>query len=755
MLTTVVSSRGVASRAAATARTDPGGAVVLDLDGTYSPVAGERVLRPRDVGLDPREVAVRRVLLDARGMERWARPRLVRHLLETETVVLSVRPGVLLRPGAGDAWEAAARDGVALAPRAPVPDDTRWPAAVDVFADGSFEAAIIAVGSVASAFVAEWEQMPDDRSDRWLDVLASRHPHRVMGGGAVMSAWSSSGDVAGATAVDLSTLDTASPWLLDRRATSTPRVRLSDLPQLAAMVSSFVDEVGNDPAPWAVSSVGVAVEPHLRAVVGAAVAAGASFVDIPDVFDPLAADELTAWLTAPTTASGGLGRYLAEVYAARPDLRSAFPNPTGSDRSALEAWAAETGLAGLAEGPAPTTVAKDTVRAEGVNVIGYLSGELGIGESARLMLSAIDAAHVPHATVAVTKHLKSRQSTAYRAASADVLFDVSLLCVNAKETPSVAASVAAVTKGSYRIGMWYWETEVFPPNQHKGFRHVDEVWVATDFVRDAIEPHSPVPVRTITPPLPQPGEHISRDAARARLGLPDRPLLLFAFDYASVAERKNPWGVVDAFEEAYADGADRPLLVIKSISGDRSPAEAERLRLRVAGSADVLLIEDYLDAGDRDALMAACDCYISLHRAEGLGLTMAEAMAAGKPVIATAYGGNLQFMTSDNSYLVPSSPVAVAPGSGPYTPGVLWADPDVTVAARMIRRVFDDLEAAAVTGRRAAADISTLHSPEAAGRAVSARLDEIRGGSSRPVAAGQRSGLARRATSAVRRRLER
>jgi len=266
------------------------------------------------------------------------------------------------------------------------------------------------------------------------------------------------------------------------------------------------------------------------------------------------------------------------------------------------------------------------------------------------------------------------------------------------------------------------QAEAFPAEQHGGFAHVDEVWVATDFMRAAIEPRSPVPVRTITPPLPQRGA--APTLTRAELGLPERPIFLFSFDYLSTAERKNPEGLVDAFTRAFAPG-DGPVLVIKSINADRRPGEAERLRLRAAAEADVMLLEEYLDAAHRDALVALCDCYVSLHRSEGLGLTMAEAMAWGKPVVATGYSGNLQFMTDENSFLVPWQPTTIPAEAEPYPAGGVWADPDLDAAARLMRAVIDEPEIAVARGARAAADIATMHSAAVAGQQIKARLDEI------------------------------
>jgi glycosyltransferase involved in cell wall biosynthesis len=363
----------------------------------------------------------------------------------------------------------------------------------------------------------------------------------------------------------------------------------------------------------------------------------------------------------------------------------------------------------------------------GVAVLGYLRGELGIGESARLMVAALQAAGVPHAAVPIEQGLLSRRSSGGdppTPAAAATRFDTSLVCVNADLTPAVAAAVPELFDGRRRIGMWYWEVEEFPRSQHGGFDHVDEVWVATDFVRRAVEPHSPVPVRIVTPPLPQRGAEPT--LTRADLGLPDRPLFLFSFDFLSTAERKNPWGLIDAFRLAFAPD-EGPVLVIKSINADRRPAAAERLRLHAAGHPDVLLLEEYLDAAGRDALVALCDVYVSLHRSEGLGLTMAEAMARGKPVIATGYSGNLQFMTEENSFLVPWVPVAIPPDAEPYPAGGTWADPDLPAAAAAMRLVIQRPDVAAARGARAAADIATLHSPAAAGREAARRLSELTG----------------------------
>ena len=133
------------------------------------------------------------------------------------------------------------------------------------------------------------------------------------------------------------------------------------------------------------------------------------------------------------------------------------------------------------------------------------------------------------------------------------------------------------------------------------------------------------------------------------------------------------------------------------------------------------------------ALMAAADCYASLHRSEGLGLTMADAMTLGKPVLATAYSGNMDFMSSRNSYLVDYALTTVGPGNDPYDPDAKWAQPDVAEAAALMRRIVEQPEEAHARGEVARRDLARRFSPELCGRMMARRLAEIRAGSMRTV----------------------
>lgn len=207
----------------------------------------------------------------------------------------------------------------------------------------------------------------------------------------------------------------------------------------------------------------------------------------------------------------------------------------------------------------------------------------------------------------------------------------------------------------------------------------------------------------------------SSSASKAELGLPPGFVFLFCFDFNSVPERKNPLAIVDAFEQAFQPG-EGPSLFIKCINAETRPQYFDQLCSRAATRADIRVRDFYLKAEDLAAMMAASDAYISLHRSEGFGLTLAEAMALAKPTIATGYSGNLEFMTASNSWLIPFRMTPVPSGCEPYPAGSGWAEPDITAAADAMREVFENRAEAGKRGSQAKQDILRLHSLESRAR---------------------------------------
>ena len=354
----------------------------------------------------------------------------------------------------------------------------------------------------------------------------------------------------------------------------------------------------------------------------------------------------------------------------------------------------------------------------GIRVAGYLRTESGVGEHARLALAVIEKAGIPTSTYLDTTAL-SRQAHPFEPSGPDRA--VNLVCVNADELPNFALRAGkGFFKDHYTIGLWAWELEEFPNTFAPALNYVDEVWANSSFSRDAIAAVTTKPVYAF--PLPIVNPEPDSNLGRGQLGLPGGFLFLFCFDLLSIFERKNPLGVIEAFSRAFSPG-EGPTLVIKAVNGEYERASLERLRLAAATRPDVMVMDRFLDRGANLALMAACDCYVSLHRSEGFGLTLAEAMALGKPVIATGYSGNLDFMTPETSYLVPWVPGQVPVGCSPYPAGSRWAEPDLDAAAQMMREVFLDPAKAAAVGRLAKAHVLTNHGLSARTSFVAERFE--------------------------------
>ena len=209
---------------------------------------------------------------------------------------------------------------------------------------------------------------------------------------------------------------------------------------------------------------------------------------------------------------------------------------------------------------------------------------------------------------------------------------------------------------------------------------------------------------------------------RAEFSLPEHRFL-FTFDFNSFSARKNPLATIEAFSRAFPAGDGRVGLVIKYAQGYRYPEKVRMLETLAANDPRVVLLDRLLSREDTFGLQSVCDAYISLHRSEGLGLGMAECMALGKPVIATAYSGNLEFMRRDNSCLVDFTLIPVKPGDYLYyEPGWMWADPDIDQAAQYMVRLLDDPDYRNRIAERAASDIATRCNDEVVGAAITERL---------------------------------
>ena len=257
---------------------------------------------------------------------------------------------------------------------------------------------------------------------------------------------------------------------------------------------------------------------------------------------------------------------------------------------------------------------------------------------------------------------------------------------------------------------------------HSSFDYYDEIWVPTEFTRSAIAAVSPIPVNKITFPL----DVSAYDAApdRKRFKLPETVcVFLFTFDFFSTVDRKNPAGVISAFQRALRPGEDA-LLVLKSINADQHRADRDALG-KLAGDANVVFMDAHVSAAEMNALFASADCYVSLHRSEGLGLGMAHSMSQQKPVIATNYSGNLDFMNADNSLLVDYTMTELDHDSGPYEKGTRWAEPSIEHAANLMRWVYEHRAEAGALGEAAGQSIRATLNPAITSAQIRQRVQKL------------------------------
>jgi glycosyltransferase involved in cell wall biosynthesis len=366
----------------------------------------------------------------------------------------------------------------------------------------------------------------------------------------------------------------------------------------------------------------------------------------------------------------------------------------------------------------------------GVNIAGYITGEFGVGEGVRALIRAVQAAGLPYVLNNLEVSWHRNQDTSFEGFADDNPYRVNLVAANADQADEFHEQKgASYFQGRYNIGSWFWELSRFPESWLSRFRHYDEIWVASQFIAESLSRVSPVPVVKMTYPI-----HIDEsriEPKRSKFGLSDGSFVfLCMFDFLSVLQRKNPWALIRAFERAFGPNDDA-LLVLKSINSPHDPAGMETLE-REAMGLRVKFIDGHLPSDEVASLMAAADCYVSLHRSEGLGLGMAQSMYLGKPVIATGYSGNLDFMTVNNSLLVRYDLVELERDYGPYERGCLWAEPDIDHAAELMRAVFEDSDLRSRLGQRASSDIRYLMSPAAAARDVGARLLRVGGNQTDP-----------------------
>ena len=279
--------------------------------------------------------------------------------------------------------------------------------------------------------------------------------------------------------------------------------------------------------------------------------------------------------------------------------------------------------------------------------------------------------------------------------------------------------------GGYHIAVPFWELSCYPEEWSTELNKYDEVWASSRFIQDALSSAVSRPVIHL-PMVAQP--LISSFVSRRYFGIPESSYaFLFFFDFSSYINRKNPTGVLDAFERLCALRPFEDLCLLIKVSGQTEhPQGYDSLRKRLEAMADrVLLIDKVQTDNQMKNLVRCCDCFVSLHRSEGFGFGMAEAMYWGKPVIATGYSGNMDYMSDETACLVDFQLIPVGVDEYPHAQGQMWADPDVDQAVYYMVRLVDDHGFGRQVGERASSHIRTHFSHRACGIRYLQRLEAV------------------------------
>jgi len=379
------------------------------------------------------------------------------------------------------------------------------------------------------------------------------------------------------------------------------------------------------------------------------------------------------------------------------------------------------------ESPYSTAFARSHSRT-GMNVVGFLTADLGIGESARCMVRAADAASIPMALVPLRLNCRNRLG--------DLTYENRLQDLNPYGAnvfhidPPVARDIdhhhgIEFRKNKYNIGYFAWELPEFPDAWMPSLDYFDEIWCPSNFVRDSIALKALFPVLTMAHSIGFKRPDAGNAALRAQFGLPaDRFLFLTLFDLNSYTARKNPRAVVDAFRLSGLS-AGPAALVIKVQNADANASDYAALVDSVRDLPGTVIIKHTLSRSDVYALEAACDCFVSLHRSEGFGLAVAECMYLGKPVISTDWSATAEYVDAECGLPVRYSLVQLEETHGPYTKGSTWAEPDVGHAAQLMRDIAWAPAEAARIGAAARRAIEGRFSPALIGARYRRRLEAI------------------------------
>ena len=324
-----------------------------------------------------------------------------------------------------------------------------------------------------------------------------------------------------------------------------------------------------------------------------------------------------------------------------------------------------------------------------IEVLGFFHSISGIGESARLCAQQLAADGYRVKCTSVEKFFRKPLELEWNwpdnISSADI--NCRIYHLNPPMLPPVILQMGLANfKTTYNIGYWAWELESIPAEWIKAIRYMNAIMTPSRFTTKVIQGYTDYPVLTVTHPVTR---ATATDGMRAHLDIPESAFLVSTiFSFGSALERKNPMGLINAFKQAFV-GIDDAYLLLKSNAGADSP-EKQALLEAIAGHPNIRVIDQHWSRADVLGLIQCSDLYASLHRSEGFGLTIAEAMLLDTPALVTSWSGNMDFCTAENSFLVPYKPIKVNSSHPEFLEftQATWADADVPHTAQLFTEIY-------------------------------------------------------------------
>ena len=326
---------------------------------------------------------------------------------------------------------------------------------------------------------------------------------------------------------------------------------------------------------------------------------------------------------------------------------------------------------------------------EGINLIGCFRLKTGLGQGCRLTAAVLQKCGLPLAMKDFSLSREYGGDSEYDALLGDAApYGINLFFINMHELAQAFFQTGAEQwDRHYNIAYWSWEAEQFPEEWAPLLRQLDEVWTPSEYTANAVRTVTSKPVISIGYTVPVP---VCSGAGRSFFGLPENVFLfLVLFDNNSMSERKNPQAAVEAFKKAFSPDRKDVGLVLKITAPDRKLLKELKDSLK---GYRVWILDELYDKADLNALIRCCDAYVSLHRAEGFGMVLAEAMLLGVPTVATAYSANTEFQSEESACLVKYKKVPVGKDLWPFRRDYRWAEADTDDAAQYMRKLSEDAD---------------------------------------------------------------